>query len=227
MQTNAASYSATNSVYSANSVGSGSSSQAQQAQALAGLALDVMDAALAKLGREMGLSPAQIDVGQATMHAAFGDQAGAAQNCREAANNFLNQQSPTDRSYLERVTADINSNSSKLAGEIRENTDKSSGSKKQSKNFFEVIAEAMGKMLGEKAAKMMKSLDNMEKAGKMPDNTDTTKPQTDDQKAAQAQEFALAQTQFSADSNTYNMVSNLVNTAIKTIGEAMSTLARK
>lgn len=236
MQTNAASYSATNSVYSAGAVSSGSSTQAQQAQALAGLGLDVMDAALAKLGRDLGLSPVQIDLGQAAMHAAFGDRAGATQNFREAASNYLDKQSPTDRSYLDRVLSEIEQNSTKLANQTREGADESTGAKRKAKNFFEAIALALGTLLGEKAANMMDSLKKMQTAGGSTSTgspidytnmNDAQKIEHDDKKAQEARDFSVAQTEFSADSQTYNMVTNLVNNALKSIGEAMGTLSRK
>lgn len=214
---------------------SNTSPSQQQTQATVGMALSAMDALLAKVGQQLGLTPAQVNTGQGVMHAAFGDTAGATQNFREAAAGFESQLSPMDRSYLDRLNDEINKNSSELANQTQQNTEETSGTKGKAKNFFEAVAQALGELLGEKAANMMDSLNKMEVAGNNKVDTsvpfdkmnDAQKEEYGNAKEAQAREFSVAQTQFSADSQIYSMMSNLVNTALKTLGEAMSTLARK
>lgn len=250
MQTNNVSYSSSATISAAFSATAGSATKAQEIKALVGMALEVGDVFLEKLGSKLGLSPAEINGAQAVMHAAACDRMGTAQNLKEAALGYLNQQNPIDRSALEREMKEIAENSAKMGDQIQNNSDENKKDKKdvKGKNFFEVIAVALGKMLGEKAAKMMESLNKMETAG---GNSPTTpKPEikpdangnyteaqkqqlheqdqaTSKEQAQQAQDFSKAQAQFSADTSTYQMVSNLVNNAIKTIGEGMSTLARK
>lgn len=234
---------------------SNTSPSQQQNQTTAGATLNAMDALLANVGQKMGLSPAQIDAGQAIMHAAFGDNAGAAQNCREAANNYLAQQSPIDRGYIENTQANVADSGSQTALDTIRNAnntqqcaDDASGTKGKAKNFFEALAEAMGKILGQKMKDLDTAMRELEQAGgpaeSAPSGTPATgttgttgttgngtseNQQTQDPTGTgdQAKRFGMAQSKFTAESQMFGMISNLVNTSLKTIGESLSTIARK
>jgi hypothetical protein len=85
-----------------------------------------------------------------------------------------------------------------------------------SKSWLVAIAQAMGNALGTKAAKLVelsKKLDSL--AGSS----------SDDQQAAK--EFQKTMAQFQAESQLFSMMSNAFSTAVKSIGEGMTSLARK
>lgn len=238
---------------------SNTSPSQQQNQTTAGATLNAMDALLASVGQKMGLSPAQIDAGQAIMHAAFGDNAGAAQNCREAANNYLAQQSPIDRGYIENTQANLADSGSQTALDTIRNAnntqqcaDETNGTKGKAKNFFEALAEALGRILGQKMADLDKAMKDLEKAGGSAESATAGTPatgtpatgttgtpatgtngestqnqQVTDPTGNQAKEFGKAQSKFTAETQMFGMISNLVNTSLKTIGESLSTIARK
>lgn len=84
------------------------------------------------------------------------------------------------------------------------------------KSWLVAIAEAMGNALGTKAAKLVElshKLDSL--AGKS----------SDDQQAAK--EFQKTMAEFQAESQLFSMMSNAFSTAVKAIGEGMTSLARK
>ncbi|HVI59400.1 MAG TPA: hypothetical protein VM619_11110 [Luteimonas sp.] len=84
------------------------------------------------------------------------------------------------------------------------------------KSWLVAIAQAMGNALGTKAAKLVelsKKLDSL--AGSS----------SDDQQAAK--EFQKTMAQFQAESQLFSMMSNAFSTAVKSIGEGMTSLARK
>lgn len=85
-----------------------------------------------------------------------------------------------------------------------------------SKSWLVAIAQAMGNALGTKAAKLVelsKKLDSL--AGSS----------SDDQQAAK--EFQKTMAEFQAESQLFSMMSNAFSTAVKSIGEGMTALARK
>jgi hypothetical protein len=84
------------------------------------------------------------------------------------------------------------------------------------KSWLVAIAQAMGNALGTKAAKLVElshKLDSL--AGKS----------SDDQKSAK--EFQKTMAEFQAESQLFSMMSNAFSTAVKSIGEGMTSLARK
>lgn len=84
------------------------------------------------------------------------------------------------------------------------------------KSWLVAIAQAMGNALGTKAAKLVELSNKLDSlAGKS----------SDDQQAAK--EFQKTMAQFQAESQLFSMLSNAFSTAIKSIGEGMTSLARK
>lgn len=78
-------------------------------------------------------------------------------------------------------------------------------------SWLVAIAKAMGSILGEKAQKLN---DLSEKLNGLTGKDD-------------AQEFSATQTEFQAESQMFNMLSNTISTAIKSIGEGLVANARK
>ncbi len=94
--------------------------------------------------------------------------------------------------------------------------DKDGVSGKGGKSWLVAIAQAMGNALGTKAAKLVELSQKLDKlAGKS----------SDDQQAAK--DFQKTMAQFQAESQLFSMLSNAFSTAIKSIGEGMTSLARK
>ncbi|UNK42301.1 hypothetical protein MNO14_15405 [Luteimonas sp. S4-F44] len=85
----------------------------------------------------------------------------------------------------------------------------SSGGKGES--WLVAIAKAMGAKLGEKAEKMTELSD---KLGGLDSKKD-------------AKEFSKTQMEFQAESQMFSMLSNTISTAIKSIGEGLTSAARK
>ncbi|WP_020410904.1 hypothetical protein [Hahella ganghwensis] len=181
--------------------------------------LQAGEAVIQNLGEMMGLPQHSIDFAQGLFNQAFGNTAGAASNFQEAYQGLLESLSPTDAA---RVQGQIGDAAQGAAEEIQnggdfsdlvgrqiqeEGTSGCEGGKGKG-NFLQALAKALGTVLGEKAEKMMDSLEKLEGA-------------------EEGKEFSQAQAEFSADSQTFSMMSNLTNTVIKTIGEALNTAARK
>lgn len=78
-------------------------------------------------------------------------------------------------------------------------------------SWLVAIAQAMGSILGEKAQKLN---DLSEKLNGLTGKDD-------------AQKFSATQTEFQAESQMFNMLSNTISTAIKSIGEGLAANARK
>lgn len=91
-----------------------------------------------------------------------------------------------------------------------------SGGGGKAKSWLVAIAQALGSIMGDKAAKLV------ELTGKM-DKLAAADPE--DQKAAK--EFQKTMMEFQAQSQLFSMISNASSTAIKSIGEGMTTAARK
>lgn len=85
------------------------------------------------------------------------------------------------------------------------------------------IAKALGSMCGKEASKLV------ELSGKMDQALEAKSNAKEGSKAESkaADEYQKLMTQFQAESQLFNMLSNVASTAIKSLGEGMSTIARK
>jgi|SRR5690606_38373 len=92
-----------------------------------------------------------------------------------------------------------------IQGLVGTNEASSSGSK----SWLVAIAQALGQMLGEKAETMKGLVDKMNAA------------------EDSGMEFNTALTEFQAESQMFSMLSNASSTAIKSIGEGLTSNARK
>lgn len=112
---------------------------------------------------------------------------------------------------------------------------KGTAGKTSAKGWIQAIAEAMGKALGDKAKEMVKLSDEIsslagsgaETTAQMQGKKGEELGQLQSKKQDQAQEFNMKMTEFQATSQEYNMLNNVFSTAIKSIGESMSSMARK
>lgn len=95
----------------------------------------------------------------------------------------------------------------------------SKGGKRSAGSWMQAIAEAMGKSMGDRAAKLVDLSDKIA-------NSQTGGDSVKDQQEA-AKEMQKLNAQFSATSQEFNLLQNSFNTAMKTIGEGMAAVARK
>lgn len=104
---------------------------------------------------------------------------------------------------------------------------------KGTKNFFQLMAEILGQILGDKAADMMESMERLKTAGGQKVDPNAYGESIDDQQKFktetdnQAHAFSIAQTDYQAETQMYSMLQNVVNTSLKTVGESMTTLAKR
>lgn len=99
------------------------------------------------------------------------------------------------------------------------------GGKKSAGSWLQKIAQALGEVLGEKAAKMVELSDKVSKAADAQKDAAGTKDEKDDKEAAA--EMTKAQTELQGVSQEYKLLSETISTVVKGIGEALSTLGRK
>jgi hypothetical protein len=94
-----------------------------------------------------------------------------------------------------------------------------------STNWLVALASAMGKIAGQHLEKMMEAQDDMENS-----NTDTTGMSDEDKAKTEKEDgkkFTEAQSRFQAESKLFAMTTEATSTALKSIGDGLSSLARK
>lgn len=119
------------------------------------------------------------------------------------------------------------------------------GGKTAGGGWLQAIAAAMGQALGDKAAQMvslseqMTALNAKAKDGSEAVQAAASNVKNDDSKSGaalqgaqsadqqNARDFNMAMTQFQATSQEYSMLNNVFSTAIKALGESLSSMARK
>ncbi len=189
----------------------GSSLAGLGSQIFSGLMTNIFNGALNQTPLPQPLKDAM----EGAFQAGLGNFQGAAQEFQEAADGFMDMLNPMDRSCLENDIKDMKDMLSdlitQLSKEQSEETEKSTAG--GSRNFFEVLAEALGTQVGQRAAQMLDAKTTMEKSG------------GDSQE--DAQEFMKAQSEFQVQSQMFKIVNDMASNIIKTVGEALDTMARK
>jgi hypothetical protein len=101
---------------------------------------------------------------------------------------------------------------------------------KGSGSWLVALAKAMGEMTGNHLEKMMQAQDAME-ASQVDETSDEFKNATKEEQAKMKQdaanEFTQQQAVFQAESKLFAMCSEATSTSLKSIGEGLSSLARK
>jgi hypothetical protein len=102
--------------------------------------------------------------------------------------------------------------------------------KSKSGSWLVALARAMGEMTGRHLTKMMDAQDAME-ASEVDETSDkwknaSEKEQSEMKKEA-GREFTKAQAEFQAESKLFSMCSEATSTVLKSIGEGLSSMARK
>lgn len=158
---------------------------------------------LQNLGDQMGLPQSAIDMAQGAFAGSLGDVGGSAQNLDEAISAFGQESgaSPAQIGDAQRMVQDLLRQAASDAMETEEAKDAKAGGK--GGGWLRALARA----LGESADKAAEALE--QKAGKL-----------DDASPSESAEY-------SADAQAFSMLMNAINTAIKAIGEALGSVARK
>ncbi|MCG8317045.1 MAG: hypothetical protein MI976_27825 [Pseudomonadales bacterium] len=155
------------------------------------------------------------DAMQGAFHAGLGDAAGALENYGDALSGLLDQMSPFQAANFEQQISDIGDMFAKaltdLAKEASEEGKNANGGGEG--NFLETLARAMGELVGARASQMLDAKDKMMETG------------GDSQE--DAQEFMKAQSEFQTQAQMFKILNDMASNVIKTIGEALDTMARK
>lgn len=99
------------------------------------------------------------------------------------------------------------------------------GGKKPAGSWLMAIATAMGKVLGEKAAEMVKLSDKISAAAQ--DKKDAIDKKDSDAKEKAAETSTQAQTELQGVSQEFKLLTETFSTVIKGIGESLSTMGRQ
>ncbi len=166
-----------------------------------------------QVGQELGLPQPAIDLAQGAFAAEFGDVAGATQNYQEALDGIVQgfpNASPAEQGELQRASDGAYDALQDIARSMVEqaSTQDADGNVKGGRSggapsWLMAIAKGLGRMLDSQANKLENKMNstNWDKAGEAAEFQ------------AQSQEFGLAM--------------NTATNAIKTIGDALTTMARK
>jgi len=165
------------------------------------------------------------------------------QACNPATQNALNSCTAQDVSNKIRQTADQlvqyveDILKDRLEGETR-GAGASSGKKVSSKSWIAALAEALGKVQGQKALEMVNLTDKvseisekqvkLSEEGKGIDTNDNQKMQEhNSEKSKLAAEMTKAQSELQGIQQEYKLISETTSTLLKTLGETLSGMARK
>ena len=180
--------------------------------ALKQVGLSIGDAILQKIGQGLGLPQPVIDMAQAAFHAEAGDPGGVTQNVQEAVDGLgaAAGLSPSDTGELQRTADEGVQNAPDLANDLVNGFgDNDTAQAVKGKSLLVALAIAMGKVADKKMQQMY----------------------ADTQKLGDLKQgdkgYASITGEVQALGQEISMISNALNNAIKSIGDAGSTLARK
>lgn len=154
---------------------------------------------------------------------------------RDQIDNFADaaNASPADRGHLQQLADEaeksINDMVAKATADAaggQEAKDAKSGSKKGvGGSWLMAIAQALGEAAGKSAARMVGLADKLKEAGDnkaaMADSKDTKA------KEQAASDYNQAQVEFQGASQEFSQLMNTIATALKSLGEGLTTVARK
>ena len=192
--------------------------------ALKGVMMAVGDQVLQQLGQQLGLPQGAIDMAQAAFHTAAGDPGGAIQNLGEATQGFGQaagfddfQTGAAQRDAFNAVDWIVKSAQEEMQNGVDgEGNKRGKGDAKAlaaggGESFLVKLAMAMGQAVDKK-------MDDMLDIAK---DIDNAKSKKDESKIT---EMSAKMTAYGQEAS---IMSNALNTSLKTIGEAISGIARK
>lgn len=198
-------------------------------QAMKSVMMSIGDQLIQKLGQSLGLPQSAIDLAQGAFHSAAGDPGGAVQNLQEAVGGLSDaagfdafQGGQLQRAVQDASDLFMNNLQEKLESGKDEEGNQSQGARAKAataaaggsggQSFLVRLALAMGSAIDNKMNEM---LDKAE--------------QIDDAKGGGSGESQITKmgAELTALSQEVSILTNALNTSLKSIGEAASTLARK
>jgi hypothetical protein len=199
--------------------------------ALRQIITQVLQQVLQKLGDQMGLPQSMIGLAQGALSASTGNLNGAQRSISEIVQDFGQQSgaSTVEMAATERLIQDqsnqITENIKRAMGGIGGLEGKEKATKgARGQSWLQVLANSMTKVLDASLAKMdQKSteLANIQREGGNIKSTDRSGA------ANNAAMSTKAQQDFNVSVQEFNIIANSINNSIKTIGEALSAMARK
>ncbi|OZG74414.1 hypothetical protein BTA51_05240 [Hahella sp. CCB-MM4] len=196
----------------------------------ASIASGILDNALQMAGEKLGLPQSLIDTAQSAAHFAIGDIPGGIQNIGEVIEG-LHQQSPFEAASSEHKCNDA---SIDLSGMMLEQG-KGKGKDDKEGNWLIALARSLGEMVGQRAGEMLEKANDMHEINSRLDNmkapgkgaSDEAKAEYDQAMKDQAQDFMTANSEFQAQSQMFNIISQTTSNVIKTLGQGISNIAQK
>ncbi|WP_184717839.1 hypothetical protein [Caulobacter sp.] len=199
--------------------------------ALKGLMMSIGDQLLQNIGQKLGLPQPVIDLAQATFHAAAGNPGGAVQNIGEASQGLasaagldqfgageIESKAFNVLDMLQNNVQEKLENGSDEDGNVRGNAKtRAAGGAAGGESFLVRLALALGKAIDAKMDEQLKI------AGEIDEAKNAAK---DGDKGADSQ-ITQQGAKLTALGQEITILSNALNTALKSIGESVSTLARK
>lgn len=196
-------------------------------QAMKSVLMSIGDQVLQKFGQQLGLPQSAIDMAQAAFHSASGDPGGAVQNLQEAVGGLGDAAGfdPFQAGQLQRATQDaadlfMNQLQEKLESGRDEDGNQAQGARAKAaaaragggESFLVRLAIAMGTAIDKKMDEMLEKAEAIDEA-----------------KGGGSGESQITKmgAELTALSQEVSILTNALNTSLKSIGEAVSTLARK
>jgi hypothetical protein len=122
---------------------------------------------------------------------------------------------------------DTSAPSSSLLNECSKD-DEAAKAKSGAGSWLVALAKAMGEMTGNHLQKMMQAQDKMEKSEATDEELEgKSKEEQSKIKQEKANDFTIAQAEFQAESKLFAMCSEATSTVLKSVGEGLSSMARK
>lgn len=200
--------------------------------ALKGLMMSIGDQLLQNIGQKLGLPQSVIDLAQATFHGAAGDPGGAVQNIQEASQGLGAAAGLDDfgTGEIQRQSFDIVDHLQKNVQEQLENgSDEDGNSRGSAKTRAAASASAGGEsFLVRLALALGKAIDaKMDEQLKIAGEIDDAKNKAEGGDKKADSQITQQGAKLTALGQEITILSNALNTALKSIGESVSTLARK
>lgn len=200
----------------------------------------VLDQALSGAMNNNGIDQNTQDQAQTAYRDAFReasgglDPTGGSGSLRDQVDQFADatNASPADRGRLQQLTDELQQlvndavarGSAEAAGG-QEARDTKGGGKGEGGSWLMAIARALGSTAGQAAARMVKLSDELSELGDkkaaLADSKDTKA------KEQAASDYNQKQVEFQGASQEFSLLMNTISTAIKSLGESLTTMARK
>lgn len=141
--------------------------------------------------------------------------------------------SPADRGRLQQLTDELEKTvndavakaTADAAGGQEAKDAKSGGKKSVGGSWLMVIAQALGEAAGKSAARMVGLADKLKEAGDH--KADVADSKNAKEKEQAAADYNQAQVEFQGASQEFGQLMNTISTALKSLGEGLSAVARK